>query len=294
MNSILKKKTNTMKNTIKRYVIITAGAFLYAVAVSLFLDPNHIAPGGVMGIAILISHFCAVQSGTINMILNIPIMILGLVKFGLRFMCSTVYSVVMISVFTNMLSTHGALTDDLLIAGVVGGVFLGVSLAATFKAGATTGGVDIIIKVMRLKWRYIKTNSFFLISDSIVILASWILFQNMTVAFYAGIAVFVDSIVMDYVLYGPDEAKLMYIITDDPERIRTRILEELDITATIIDAKGAYMGTPKKIVMTVMRKQVAPMIEEIIKEEDPNSFMIISSASEIFGEGYKDIRKDAL
>ena len=116
----------------------------------------------------------------------------------------------------------------------------------------------------------------------------------MTVAFYAGIAVFVNSIVMDYVLYGPDEAKMIYIITDDPDRIKNRILDELDITATIIDAKGAYTEKTKKIVMSVMRKQIAPLVEEVVKEEDPTAFMIVSSASEIFGNGYKDIRKSSL
>ena len=196
MNTFLTKKAKSVKGRLKRYIIITIGAFFYAAAISLFLDPNKIAPGGVMGISILISHFCNIQSGTINMVLNIPIMLLGLKKFGWRFMCSTVYSVFMISIFTNILSIHGALTDDLLIAGVVGGILLGISLAITFKSGATTGGVDIIIKVLRLKWRHIKTNIFFLLSDSMVIFAAWLIYQNMTVAFYAGIAVFVNSIVI--------------------------------------------------------------------------------------------------
>ena len=294
MNTFLTKKAKSVKGRLKRYIIITIGAFFYAAAISLFLDPNKIAPGGVMGISILISHFCNIQSGTINMVLNIPIILLGLKKFGWRFMCSTVYSVFMISIFTNILSIHGALTDDLLIAGVIGGILLGISLAITFKSGATTGGVDIIIKVLRLKWRHIKTNIFFLLSDSIVIFAAWLIYQNMTVAFYAGIAVFVNSIVMDYVLYGPDEAKMIYIITDDPDRIKNRILDELDITATIIDAKGAYTEKTKKIVMSVMRKQIAPLVEEVVKEEDPTAFMIVSSASEIFGNGYKDIRKSSL
>ena len=140
---------------------------------------------------------------------------------------------------------------------------------------------------MRLRWKHIKTGVLFLVFDALVIIASWIVFRDLTVAFYAGVAVAVDSVVMDYVLYGPDEAKLIYIISDHPQRIRERILEELDITATLISAKGAYSMQDKQVVMVVMRKQMAPLAEEIVKDEDPNAFMIVSSASEIFGEGYK-------
>ena len=143
-----------------------------------------------------------------------------------------------ITVFTNYLTPFGAVTQSLLIASVIGGALLAISLAMTFKAGATTGGSDIIVKVMRLRWKHIKTGVLFLVFDALVIIASWIVFRDLTVAFYAGVAVAVDSVVMDYVLYIPDEAKLIYIISDHPQRIRERILEELDITATLISAKG--------------------------------------------------------
>lgn len=116
----------------------------------------------------------------------------------------------------------------------------------------------------------------------------------MTVAFYAGITVAVNSVVMDYWLYGSDEAKLIYIISENPEKIKKRFLEELDITATIMNGKGAYSGDDRKVFMIVVRKQVAPKVEEVVKEEDSRAFMIVSSASEIFGEGYKDIRRDRI
>lgn len=278
----------------RNYLMITIAAFLYAVSISLFLDPNNIAPGGITGVAILINRFLSIPTGTLNMILNIPIILLGLWKFGFKFIFSTFYALAAITVFTNYLAPFGAVTDDLLIASVIGGGLLAISLGITFKAGATTGGSDIIVKVLRLRWRHIKTGVIFLGFDALVILASWLVFQNLTVAFYAGVAVVVDSIVMDYVLYGSDEAKLIYIISDNPEKIRQRILEELDITATLIQAKGAYSMQDKEVLMIVMRKQMAPMTEEIVKEEDSNAFMIVSSASEIFGEGYKDINRDKL
>ena len=279
---------------VKCYVILTAAAVIYAVSISLFLDPNNIAPGGVTGISILVNRFTRIPTGTVNMLINIPIVLLGLWKFGWRFICSTMYALALITFFINTLAAYGAVTDDLLIAAVLGGALIGVALALVFKAGATTGGIDIIVKVVRTKRRHVKTNILFLVFDSIVILASWIVFQDMTVAFYAGIAVVTDSIVMDKILYGSDEAKLVYIISEKPEQVKQRLFDELDTTATIITARGAYTNAPKEMLMIVTRKQMYPRLEEIVKDEDTSAFMIVSSASEIFGEGYKDITRDKI
>lgn len=279
---------------VKCYVILTAAAVIYAAAISLFLDPNNIAPGGVTGISILVNRFTGIPTGTLNMFINIPIVLLGLWKFGWRFICSTMYALALITVFINGFASRGAVTDDLLIASVIGGAMIGVALALVFKAGATTGGIDIIVKVVRTKRKHIKTNILFLVFDSMVILASWIVFQDMTVAFYAGIAVVTDSIVMDKILYGSDEAKLTYIISTNPAQMKQRIFDELDITATIITARGAYTNEPKELLMVVTRKQMYPKLEEIVKDEDTSAFMIVSSASEIFGEGYKDITRDKI
>ena len=286
-------KEAAVKN-LKNYVILTAAAVIYAVAISLFLDPNNIAPGGVTGISILVNRFTKIPTGTVNMMINIPIVLLGLWKFGWRFICSTMYELALITVFINSLAAYGAVTDDLLIAAVIGGALIGVALALVFKAVATTGGIDIIVKVVRTKRRHIKTNILFLAFDSMVILASWMVFQDLTVAFYAGIAVITDSIVMDKILYGSDEAKMIFVICDKPEQVKQRLFGELDLTATIIPAKGAYTNAPKEMLMIVTRKQVYPKLEEVVKDEDASAFMIVSSASEIFGEGYKDITQNKL
>ncbi len=282
------------KNMAVRYLILTAAAFIYAVAISLFLDPNDIAPGGVTGVSILVNRFVNIPTGTLNLLLNVPIVALGLWKFGWRFIASTMYALFMITVFINTLSPLGAVTDDLLIAAVIGGALIGVALAFVFKSGATTGGADIIIKVLRTKWKHIKTNILFLAFDSLVIVASWIVFQDLTVAFYAGVAVVIDSVVMDKVLYGSDEAKLIFIISSEPTKMKQRIMGELDITTTIVPAVGAYTGERKEMLMVVTRKQMAPKLEEIVKDEDRSAFMIIASANEIYGEGYKDITRERL
>lgn len=286
-------KEKAVKN-LKNYVILTAAAVIYAVAISLFLDPNNIAPGGVTGISILVNRFTKIPTGTVNMMINIPIVLLGFWRFGWRFICSTMYVLALITIFINSLAVYGAVTDDLLIAAVLGGALIGVALALVFKAGATTGGIDIIVKVVRTKRRHIKTNILFLAFDSMVILASWMVFQDLTVAFYAGIAVITDSIVMDKILYGSDEAKMIFVICDKPEQVKQRLFGELDLTATIIPAKGAYTNAPKEMLMIVTRKQVYPKLEEVVKDEDASAFMIVSSASEIFGEGYKDITREKI
>ena len=291
----MEKVVNQTKRAAKKaknYVILTAAAVIYAVAISLFLDPNNIAPGGVTGISILVNRFTAIPTGTMNLLINIPIVLLGLWKFGWRFICSTMYVLALITVFINALASYGAMTDDLLIAAVIGGALIGAALALVFMAGATTGGIDIIVKVVRTKRKHIKTNILFLLFDSMVILASWIVFRDLTVAFYAGIAVVTDSIVMDKILYGSDEAKLTYIVSAKPAQMKQRLFDELDTTATVITARGAYTNAPKELLMIVTRKQIYPKLEEIVKDEDPTAFMIVSSASEIFGEGYKDITRE--
>lgn len=290
----MKSVVGKTANKIKCYVLLTVAALIYAVAVSLFLDPNNIAPGGVTGIAILVSRFVPVTTGTMNLLINIPIVLLGLWKFGWRFICSTMYALAAITVFINILAGYGAVTEDLLIAAVIGGALIGSALALVFKAGATTGGADIIVKVLRTKWKHIKTNILFLAFDSMVIIASWIVFHDLTVAFYAGIAVVTTSAVMDRILYGSDEARLTYIISANPEQMKQRILDELEITATIITAKGAYSNAPKELLMVATRKQMYPKLEEIVKDEDTSAFMIVASANEIYGEGYKDITKEKI
>lgn len=272
---------------IKKYFFITVMAFVYASAVSLFIDPNSMAPGGVTGIAIIASRFLPIETGTLIFMLNIPILLFSVWKFGLGFTISTVYSITLISIFTNILAPLGAATDDILLAALAGGVLYAVSIGIIFKVGATTGGMDIIVKWLRIKLPFLKTGVLFFVTDVIIITMSGIVFKNIDAALYAGITVVVSSVVLDIVLYGKDEAKLIYIISDNSEEIAARMLKELDVGVTYIEGRGAFSGKEKRVLMCAVKKQVSPRVEEIVKEEDADAFMIISSATEIFGEGYK-------
>lgn len=276
-----------VEKTIKKYVIITISALLNAIAISMFIDPNNLAPGGVTGIAIIISRFVPVETGTLIFALNIPILLFAIWQFGIRFTISTIYATMLISVFTNLLAPIGAATNDILLAALAGGVIYAVSIGMIMKVGTTTGGMDIIVKWLRMKLPYLKTGVLFFITDVIIVSVSGIVFRDIDAALYAGITVVVNSIVLDLVLYGRDEAKLLYIISDRPKEITERILTELDIGVTYIEGRGAYSGREKQVLMCVAKKQMSPRVEVIVKEEDADAFMVITSATEIFGEGYK-------
>lgn len=288
-NEIQYEEKKTLRRRVMDYGIITAAAAIYAVAVSLFLDPNALAPGGVTGIAIILNRLAGMETGTWMFVINIPILVIGMWKFGWKFILSTLYCTAVTSFFTNLLTPVGAVTADPLLAALVGATLMAVALGLVFKAGATTGGTDIIIKLLRLKFPHLKTGFLFLLTDAVIVTASAFVFQNLDTALYAGIVVFINSVLLDLVLYGRDGAKMFFIISDSPETIVSRLLEELDISATYISGKGAYSGLDKKVILCVVKKPLSPKLEEIVRQEDPTAFTIITSASEIYGEGYKNI-----
>ena len=276
------------------YVIITVFSLTYAAGISLFLDPNNLAPGGVSGISIMLSRITPIPTGTWILVINVPILVLGLWKFGVKFLISTIYCTIVSSAFVNMFSTFAPLTTDKLLAAAAGGTIMAISMGMILKAGATTGGVDIIVKVLRLKYRHLKPGNLYLIMDAVVVALSGIMFRNLETALYAAVAIFVSSVVMDTVLYGKDGAKMIYIISDHPKQITERLLADLDIGVTALQGEGAYSGKEKKVLMCVMRKPLAPKAQQIVKEEDSEAFMIVSDATEIFGEGYKSYFSERL
>lgn len=280
----------SLKRKVFDYIVITVAALLYGAALSLFLAPNMLAPGGVSGISIILNRVIpSVPTGTWIFLLNIPILILGAWKFGIKFILSTIYCTVLTSYFTNLLEPIGALTQDPLLAAIAGSSLIALSLGSVFKAGSTTGGMDIIIKVVRLKLPHLKTGFLYLVEDVIIIAVSALVFQNIDRALYAGLCALVTSFLLDLVLYGRDGAKLIFIISNHSDVIARRILEELDVGVTFLQGAGAYSGRDKKVILCIIKKPLSPKVEEIVKEEDPAAFMIFSSATEIYGEGYKNI-----
>lgn len=288
-NEIQYEEKKTLKRRCMDYLPITVAAAIYAVAVSLFLDPNSLAPGGVTGIAIILNRITGLETGTWMFAINIPILALGMWKFGWRFILSTLYCTVLMSVFTNLLMPVGAVTRDPLLAALVGGSLMAVGMGMIFRAGATSGGTDIIIKFLRLWFPHLKTGRLFLLTDAVIVTASAFVIKDIDTALYAGLVVFINSILLDVVLYGRDGAKMFFIVSDNHQVIVKRLLEELEISATYISGQGAYSGMDKNVILCVVKKHLSPKLEEIVRQEDPKAFTIITSATEIYGEGYKSI-----
>lgn len=279
---------------LKRLPVFTLGSLIYAAGIALFLDPNHLAPGGVSGIAIILASFLPLATGTLTFLINLPLMILGVWKLGLRTMVNTITVIVIMSALTNLLAPYGPSVTDPLLAALVGGGLLGLGIGLIFRHGGTTGGTDIIVSILRRKYKHIKTNTLFLILDVVVVAASALAFGDLVVALYAGIAVTATSVVLDKVLYGSDEARLVYIISDKQERISGRLLADVDAGVTLLEGRGAYTGNEKKVILCAVQKRVLPLVQQIAREEDSECFLIVTSATEIYGEGFKSHTAETL
>jgi uncharacterized membrane-anchored protein YitT (DUF2179 family) len=271
----------------KKYFTITVFSVLYSCGIVFFLEPNGLAGGGVTGISILLNAVTGIETGTWVFLLNVPILIIGWWKFGGKFMISTVYSIGVISVTTNLLSGMQALTTDLLAASLAGAFLTAISIGSIMKMQATTGGMDVIVKLCRRRYPHLKTGRLYLILDSVVVLLAMLVYGKIESGIYAAITVFITSYLLDVVLYGKDEASLFFIITDAAEKVAERLMGELEVGATYLYGRGAFQNRKKEIVLCVTRKSQAPKLEMIVKETDDNAFLIITSANEIYGEGYK-------
>lgn len=285
----MNSKKISPKKRLKEYLIITFAALIYGVGTSLLVDPNNLAPGGMTGLAIVLNRLVGIGTGMWFLILNIPILLIAIMKFGIRFTISTIYATTMISVFTDLCTKYFGqyIIHDMILAVTIGSAMTAVAIGLIFKCHATSGGTDVIIKLLRLRYPHLKTGILYIMTDMVVLVIAAFVFHDLAAAMYSFLSVLVVSAVVDFVLYGRDGAKLIYIISDRPDIITARLLDELDIGATHVFAQGAYSGEKKKVIMCAIKKRLSPLAEDIVREEDPNAFMIISSASEIFGEGYK-------
>lgn len=284
-----------LRKTVKNYVYMSVGSLLYSLSLALLLDPNNLAPGGVSGIAIILNRFVPIQVGTLILLMNIPIMIMGFVWLGKQFCFRSFLCLVVTSFLINEFSVmFQPIVDDKILAALWGGGMMGLGIGLVMKQNASTGGMDIVVKLLRKRFPELKTSALYLVLDASVVVAASICFRNVSLAMYAGICIYFSSHLLDLVLYGKDEANLVYIISDKNAEIAESFLEDLDIGVTYIEGKGGYSKDEKQVIMAVMKKHVSAKAEEVIKEIDPKAFMIVTSATEIFGEGYKNILKEKL
>ncbi|MCT7398269.1 MULTISPECIES: YitT family protein [Eubacterium] len=283
-----KEKAKKIAKFICRYIVITFAACIYAVGISMFLDPNNLAPGGLTGAAVILTRIIPITLGTLIVIMNIPIMILGAWKFGARFTLSTLYTLVVSSAFMEIFERMGyVVTHDKILAALVGGTLMGAGMGLCLRMETTTGGIDIIIKVLRQKYRQVKSGEMYLIIDGLILAAAALYFKDIEVSMYAGVAIVISTYILDKVLYGSDEAKLVYIVSNKRKIIATRMMVELNMGVTLVEGKGAYNMENTEVIMCVMHKQNLTKVRNLVSEVDPEAFMIVSSATEVFGEGFK-------
>ena len=274
------------------FALLTLGSLLYAFGVAAFIDPHNIAPGGITGIAVMINRSIGIELGLTIFLLNVPLLIWAFFRFKVQFTVSTIYSIVVISATTDLLSGifakyHILLTENALLGSIFGGIIIAIGIGLVFHANACTGGTDIIVKLLRQRFKHFKSGILFFTIDALIILTSAAQI-SIESALYATVCVIISSFVLDWVLYGPESAKIVYIISDESEVISKRILNEISSGVTFLEGEGAYTGTKRRVLMCVFRKHHYRKIREIVSSEDTRAFMIVSSAHEVFGEGFKN------
>ena len=289
--------------------MITVGAGMYAIGTAIFVNPHDLAPGGATGVAIILARILAlanlkiVHIGLLVFLIKIPLLIVGLKKFGKDFLFGTVYGTVVLSIliylFETLWNNHTFVSnltpDDPLISGAAGGLLMALGVGLTLKNGGTTGGTDIVVKLLRLKYRHLKTGKVLLVTDAVIAVSS--IFTTIGGEFslepvlYSLVAMFVCSMMLDLVLYGPDGAKLVYIVSDKSTAIAERVTKEVNTGGTFLEGVGAYSLKKTEVLMCVVKKHLYPKLKDVVMQEDPHAFLIVTSASEVFGLGYKDHSK---
>lgn len=276
---------------VKKYSMITAACVIYALGYACFLSPNQLAPGGMSGLAVVLGEFIPIDEGIIILCLNTPLLIAGAIVFGSQFFFSTIYATVVSSLFISAASylpeMFLPLTGDLLTAGLAGGVMTAVGMGLIFREGATTGGTDIIVRLIQRKVPHIRTGALFLVVDSCIVALSAVVFGNINLALYAAIALFANTKVFDAILYGTNSARLLLIITSKPEEIIAQATQPpLELGVTVVESRGGYTGAENTMLVCAVKKPVFPKMQKLVLTIDPAAFIIVSSADEIYGEGF--------
>lgn len=269
------------------------GSVIYGVGIMCFTAPNQIAPGGVSGIATLINYLFGLPIGAMNFAINIPLVLLAFFILGKAFTAKTLKSVVIMSVVLDYLVVYFPVySGNLLLAALFGGVFMGVGLALVFMRGSTTGGSDILGKLLQLKAPHIPIGRMMFIIDVFVLAAAAVVYKNIEASLFGLIAMYASAQMMDGILYGLENGKMVYVVSKKNDEISKDIIAELNRSATVIDAKGAYSGAKMDMIMVVVRKTEFFKLKQLVRRHDPQAFIVVSEANEIIGDGWKPIDKE--
>lgn len=265
------------------------GSAIFAVGVNVFTTPNEIAPGGVTGIATMFHSITGIQMGTLTFLLNIPLVILGLIVLGKRFTINTFRTLFILTIITNLLEfVLPVYTENVLMASIFGGAAIGIGMGIIFLRGSTTGGTDILGRVLLRFFQHIPLGKILLVIDFVIVVAAGIYYQTLEAALYALISVYVTERAMDSVLYGFDETRIAYVVTDHPTEVAQRVMDETERGITYLHGEGGYQRDDKLVIMCAMPSRQFSKFKRIVLEVDHAAFIMVAPASNVIGEGFKE------
>ena len=266
------------------YAQIFIGSVIGAAAYPTFLIPNNIAPGGLTGVATILNYLAGWPVGITALVLNIPLFLIGYRTMGKVFAFRSLVATALFTILIDILPLK-PVSEDPLLGTLFGGVVLGIGLGLILRGGATTGGSDMIARMVHRRFSFITVGMFLFALDFLVVLAAAI-FIGGTEALYAMIDIYVCSRVIDAVMVGFGGNKACFVMTDAWQKITGRVLNEIERGCTLLEARGAYSGTSRPVVMCVMSRQEMTALKRIVQEEDEKAFMFITEAHEALGEGF--------
>lgn len=289
----MKIKWSETWSAVRRGIAVLLGSVLFSAAINCFTAPNRIAPGGLTGIATVIHSLAPVPIGASVLVMNLPLFVWGAVQMGWRFTGRTAVATVLSSVLIDALSpVLPQYTENILLSAVFGGVCCGFGLALILNSGATTGGTDLAAKLVSRRLRHIPVGRLLFLFDLAVVAFAALVFREMESALYATITIFVTSRVMDELLYGlgSGNGKMMLIVTRKGAEIAAGILKELERGVTVLPSYGAYTQTENVTLLCALRRNEIYRVRDIVKREDANAFLVISTAEQIVGESFAPIQ----
>ena len=271
------------------------GSAVFALGFSLFLIPNDINTGGVSGLAMILRELLGFGSvGMLTLAINIPLFLLGGAKIGRRFFAGSLLGMVVSSVLIDVFALIPMSSQEPMIGALYGGVLCGAGLGLVFMAGASTGGSDIMVRLLKKKYRNVPIGRISIVFDAVVVLLTGLVFRDISKALYSGIVVFVSGQVIDAVVYRFDYSRVALIITREHEAVVKAIDRKLERGATYLHGAGSYTGQDMEVILTVVRKGQLAELKELVMEIDEHAFVIVQEAHQVLGDGFSDYSPDAL
>lgn len=285
-----------MRQTIRCYSLVALGSVIFALAFDWFFAPNQVAMGGVTGLAQVINAvFPPLSVGVLSFLLNVPLFLAGWKFIGFHLLASSLFSMAVSSAAIDLIAAAYSFPPmDPMLACLCGGALMGVGLGIVFSQGATTGGTDVVARLMKLKLPWLPMGKLMLVPDFIVLALAAAVFGRVEAALYGAVGIFVATRVMDTVLYGLDTSKVAYIISDRWEELSHRLMEELDMGVTLLRGQGAYTGREKQILMVAFKQKAIVQVKRTVHEVDSGAFLIVCDAHDVLGEGFGDYQKEEI